>query len=642
MILSGVACAATLEDVRIRIRAEYLNQTVGQEAGQYAESLDTNGQWADIDYADRSRAMWQLEKHLDRIIDMALLCVENPGDNSRILDASLRALDHWFAGNYHNDNWWYTKIGMPRRLLSLAYILDPDLTPNLRDSLASALSIIDSDDFPARPGGDRIQVISNHAKVLLWKRDFANATKIIKKIEAEARVAPYEEMMYDAGGGRAVRNSYRPSGRGVQSDMSFHHRGDRVNSTLTYGMELPEFFSYWSALLSDTDLKFSESSIHFVIDYYLDGVCRHLVRGRFHEPSILNRELARPERHEASANLTRRLLAICDGYRAAQLSHYADVQQGLRTDSTSFAAFFPQSDYFTFSRPGFHTAVRMSSYRTANQEAPHNSEGLRNHFRGDGACMLSITGTDYAGIAPCFDFRRVPGTTTPLIPYEPLDDWGPVQILDCPTRFATAVSDSLYGTAAIDFISPRSDLKARKAWFFFNNEYLCLGSGISCSLADSITTTVEQCIASPHGYREEEGGWYFNSGNAYHVINGNPAAAVEHRKGSWRNCVDNVAYADDTTECDVFTLSIEHGAKPAGASYAYAVTPNTNSPLEHTFTILANNYNIQAAASKDGSLVYIVFYAPGSIDTPQGKYSACRPCVMMIRDGIITINEDNI
>lgn len=626
--------STSLEAVRTAIRTEYIQGRPADDTRILAMAIDSNGRWADIDYTDNSRSLWQLEKHLDRLIDMALLYEQTHRKDKKLHDAIARGLKAWFDGDFRNGNWWYFKIGIPRRILSLAYILDNDIPASLNPAISSALEVIDSDDYPARPGGDRIQVISNHAKVLMWKRDFDGVSTLFKKIEGEACTAPFEEIMYDAAGGPAVRNSYRPAGRGVQADMTFHHRGDRVNSTLTYGMELPQFFSYWALLLTDTDNRFRPESVQFVIDYYIDAVGHHLVGGRYAEPSIMNRELCRPGEGAFGPKLAEKLIRISGGYRTDELRRYADAQSGKTTYHPSFARFFWQSDYFAFARPEFHTAVRIHSYRNANSEAAHNSEGIRNHFRGDGACMLSVNGREYADIAPVFDFRMIPGATTPLIAYAPLEAWGSVHILDSPTRFAGAVADSLYGAVGFDFTSPRpGSLRARKSWFFFDNEYLCLGSGISAESPDSIVTTIEQCLSPSGVVSTHAGGWYFHSGSAYHVIEGKPIASIDRRSGTWRNCVDNVEYIDERTDADVFSLSIDHGVRPADARYAYAVVPGTTEPVTHRFHILAHDNDIHAVASDDSRIIYMVFYAPGEVDTPAGRFGAEQPCMLMLRDG---------
>lgn len=622
--------ASPLEEVRAKVRADYMGAAPTADATLLMATLDGNGMWADVDYTDTSGSLWQLEKHLDRLVVLALAFANSPSEGMK--EAALRGLNQWFDGHYRNANWWYGKIGVPRRMLALAYLLDDALPDTLRLKVSESLSAIDSEDFPARPGGDRIQVLGNHAKVLLWRRDFKGVEDIFKKIEEEARVAPYEETMYDAGGGLAPRNSWRPSGRGVQADMSFHHRGDRVDSTLTYGLSLPETFIYWASLLKDTQWAFSPQSINFIIDYYLDGVCRHLVAGRYAEPSILNRELSRPCAGVMSPALARRLLENCGGYRADQLRQSLDIINGVRDFDDSYAANFMESGYFALARPSFQTAVRYHSRRNANQEWPHNREGIRNHFRGDGACMLSVSGREYADIAPIFDFRLIPGATTPMLPYEPLEGWGEVQVLNPPVEFAGAVADSIYGAVAFSFISPRVDLKARKGYFFFDDEYLCLGSGISSSAPYEIVTTVEQCL-SPSAQMTETDGWFFHGGNAYHILQGEGTGEICRRKGTWRNCVENVEHADLEKEGDVFTLTINHGVGPADGGYAYAVCPGANGMRDHSFEILANGSSCQAVATTDGRLLYVIFYEPSSISTPYGEYASLEPCILMVRDG---------
>lgn len=638
--LSGLASTG-LEEVRAKVRGEYLDAAPSADVALLAAAVDGEGKWPDVDYQDTSNSLWQLEKHLDRLVAMALTAANSPDSIPGLHEAVVRGLRQWFDGGYRNSNWWYTKIGVPRRMLAVAYILDDSIPEDLREKIDVSLNAIDSEDFPARPGGDRIQVLSNHAKVLLWRRDYEGVGEILKKIEGEARIAPYEETMYDAGGGPAVRNAWRPSGRGVQSDFSFHHRGDRVDSTLTYGLELPEFYAYWANLLAGTEWEFSPASTRFIIDYYLDGVSRHLVAGRYAEPSIMNRELSRPGAGKMSPEIAMQLLTVGAGYREDELRENLDILTGCGEFKSEYAADFPESAYFAFARPEFQSAVRYHSQRNANQEAPHNREGIRNHFRGDGACMLSVTGREYADIAPIFDFRMIPGATTPLLPYEPLEAWGQVQVLDPPTRFAGAAADSLYGAVGFDFISPRTDLTARKGYFFFDDGYLCLGSGINSDSPYEIATTIEQSLSPTGEFSQSGDGWFAHCGNAYQVIQGAGEATLEHRSGTWANCVENVEYADDVAEGDLFTLSISHGVGPENGRYAYAVVPRKEMGTDYSFEMITNEPALQAAASKDGKIIYIIFYEPSTLSTPYGDFTSSERCVMMIREGKVTKYVDH-
>lgn len=633
VVTALTAPAMTTEDIRRSVRAEYLSEVADTSAAAHARSIDADGKWADIDYADDSRSLWQLEKHLDRLVDISLVYEQGGSADTTLYNAVMLGLDQWFGGRYENPNWWYTKIGVPRRMLALAYILDSDLQPRHREALDSALNVIDGNDFPARPGGDRIQVLSNHAKVMLWRRNAEGLKEILDKIETEARIAPMEETMYDAGGSLAARNNWRPSGRGVQRDMSFHHRGDRVDATLTYGLHVPEHFAYWAQLLKDSDMAFSPEAIRFIIDYYLDGVTRHLVAGRFAEPTIMNRELSRPGSYRMNSDIAHRLLAITDGYRAGELRQSIDAIESGRNVNKAYAADFGESAYFVFSRPEFQVGVRYHSERNSNQEAPHNSEGIRNHFRGDGACMTSMSGMEYADIAPVFDFRMIPGATTPLIPYEPLEGWGDVQVLNPPTKHARAISDSVHGAVAFDFISPRTDLKARKGYFFFDQGFVCLGSGISANSSHPIVTTVEQCF-SPDATFEKDARKYLHGGLVYEIITGEAEAAVDHRKGSWANCASNTEYADIQSEADVFTLAISHGVNPENENYAYAVYPaQSNIESRDFFNIICNDATCQAVISADKKLMYVIFYERGEVDTPLGVFNASEPRIIMVKEG---------
>lgn len=639
--------AKTPEEIRRAIADEYASAQTSTDVDSILSSLDENGRWPDIDYSDQSGSRWQLERHLDRIVDLALAYRRISTDNTpeattakaalpEIKQAVERALTHWFDHNYTNPNWWYAKIGVPRRMLAIAYLMDDNLSPDLHKKLDGSLDAIDSNDFPARPGGDRIQVLSNHAKVMYWRRDSEGVRQLLDKIEREARIAPFEEVMYDAGGGPGVRNNWRPSGRGVQSDMTFHHRGDRVNSTLTYGQELPEYFTYWALMLKDSDDQFSPESINFIIDYYLDAVMHHLVAGRYAEPSIMNREISRPGDGVFTSVTAKNLLEISDGYRAEELQKAIRRLDGANIPNDTYARFFDQSDYFVFSRPGFQTAVRIYSERNANQEAPHNQEGIRNHFRGDGANMLSVSGREYADIAPVFDFRMIPGATTPMIPYNPPERWGDLVVLNSPIQFAGAVCDSVYGAVAFDFVSSRSDLKARKSWFFFDNEYLCLGAGINSTSGDTIVTTIEQSL-SPSGEMNRIGEWFLHNGNGYHILDGKAQGKIENRAGTWGNVRKNVAYETDTIRAEVFSLAIVHGVDPADATYAYAVVPQVGEDWQHRFTILENTSALQAVAATDRQLIYLVFFEPGKVETPYGTFGTEEPCMMMLRDNDLYI-----
>ena len=60
--------------------------------------------------------------------------------------------------------------------------------------------------------------------------------------------------------------------------------------------------------------------------------------------------------------------------------------------------------------------------------------------------------------------------------------------------YVGAVTDGYYGAVGYDFQSSHDPLVARKSWFFFDNEYVCLGAGISTKMNNEVNTTLNQTL----------------------------------------------------------------------------------------------------------------------------------------------------
>ncbi len=170
-------------------------------------------------------------------------------------------------------------------------------------------------------------------------------------------------------------------------------------------------------------------------------------------------------------------LMLTTNYRKDELQEIADIRAKDIKPTLSHATFFWDTEHFSFQRPDWFASVRMYSTRNYNMEVGYNSEGLMNHHRGDGANHIYTSGNEYDDIAPVFDYQKVPGATIMQKPEMPDPD--EIQKLG-ETDFVGAVTDGKYGAAAFDFKSPHDPLIGRKSWFFFDDEYVCLGAGISC------------------------------------------------------------------------------------------------------------------------------------------------------------------
>ena len=147
----------------------------------------------------------------------------------------------------------------------------------------------------------------------------------------------------------------------------------------------------------------------------------------------------------------------------------------------------------TFQRPDFFYLCEDVFNPSTNGRCEKQQRGPVHHHEGElaPADIPCKSKNDGCHKSPVFDYQKVPATTVMQKPEMPSER--EIQKLG-QTDFAGAVTDGRYGAAAFDFKSPHDPLCARKSWFFFDKEYVCLGSAISCDKELPVATTLNQCL----------------------------------------------------------------------------------------------------------------------------------------------------
>jgi chondroitin AC lyase len=265
----------------------------------------------------------------------------------------------------------------------------------------------------ARLGGDRIKIAGIQAKNMLFLNNSKTFDEVIRVIETEIKFVTWVGAKY----GYSFRNiptgfkNRSAGGRGIQYDNSFHHRVDGVNNTLSYGLSYANAFVEWVDYTTRTRYAFSNQKLEQLVDYYLDGICKTAVFGKYPDAGAKNRSISREGTLRAySATIAEELLISTD-YRKSEIQEIADIRNKGTKPSLKHATYYWRSEHFTFQRPDFFTSVRLYSARTHNMEQPYNSEGLLNHHRGDCTNHISRKGDEYFDIAPVFDYQKIPGAT---------------------------------------------------------------------------------------------------------------------------------------------------------------------------------------------------------------------------------------
>ncbi len=632
-----------LDIIHDRVVAELMKPEVDDtKVETLITTIKEDGTWPGIDYNDVSRTGFQHFNHSGNLVLLARAYQNKSSQfykSKKVKKTVELALKNWVDNDYICDNWWHNQIGVPNHLVTLMLIMGDKLPDDLVEKIQPIIGRANINAPGARPGGDRIKIAGIQAKNLLFLGDKQTFGEVIRVIESEIKFVEWIGMKY----GYSFRlnesgfKNRSAGGRGIQYDNSFHHRADGVNNTLSYGLGYADAFVEWAVYTAGTQYSFSDEKLEQLINYYLDGICKTAVYGKFPDAGAKNRSISREGTLYAYNAKTAEKLLLTSDYRRGEIQEIADIRNKGVKPTLSHATFYRHSEHFTFQRPDFFTSVRMYSTRTYNMEEPYNSEGLLNHHRGDGTNHISRTGDEYYDIAPVFDYQKIPGATIMQKPQLPSEK--EIQKLGL-TDFVGAVTDGKYGTAAFDFKSPHDPLIARKAWFFFDAEYVCLGAGISTRRNLPVATTINQCllrddvtISSNNKKSVIEKGeqefadvdWVFQDGIGYVFTNpSNVNIKNNEAIGSWYKINKQSDSPKDNISLDVFKLWLDHGERPSDASYEYIVVPATSvekleqGASKENITVLSNSPELQAVKHKDLGICQIVFYKAGELEISDG------------------------
>ncbi len=619
-------------------------------------SLKTNGTWPNIDYENVSHEGFEHRTHLANMLYLARAYKTKSSkfyESKKAKQTIESALKNWTDNDYICDNWWHNQIGTPSSLISLMLLIGDELEPALVKKTQPIIKRAHINATGARPSGDRIKIAGIEAKNMLFTQDYDKFAEMVHIIENEIRFVHWVGMDYGYPFGYIDRGlgSKGYGGRGIQYDNSFHHRWDGVNNTLSYGLGYADSFVEWAEYTAGTSYAFSEEKINLLIDYYLDGICKHSIFGKYPDIGAKNRSISKKGFAKPFNASTPLSLLKVGNYRKSELEEIANVRQNIAKNTLSHATFYWNTEHFTFQRPDWFTSVRMYSTRNYNMEVPYNSEGFLNHHKGDGSNYISRTGDEYYDISPVVDYQKIPGTTVLQKPTLPIPS--EVQKLGL-TDFVGAVTDGLYGAAAFDFKSPHDPLVARKAWFFFDQEYVCLGAGISSRVELPVATTINQCllrgdvIVSTESEKttiekdEKEFNnidWIYHDGIGY-VFPKSTNVNIKNTisTGSWWSINKQSSSPKDEVNLDIFQVWINHGEKPSNETYEYIVVPATtieemdNQVSHNNIEILSNTPYLQAVKNNALNITQIVFYKAGEIQITENlKLIADSPGIIMVK-----------
>lgn len=625
------------ETLMEKIRADFSrNPNVDKYLAKYNPAT---GCFTDIDYSRRDRTNWEPLIHIERLYDFAFAYTHPQNayyQKEELYQKIVKGLEYWYERNPHCSNWWYNQIAEPQRIgiLLIQMRTGKQQIPTALET-KTLQRIRKEGGHPAKWTGANRTDIALH-----WIY-----RACLEKNEADLQTA--------------LDNAYSPITytvkEGFQHDNSYFQHGVQLYIG-GYGDEILKGITQVAMYTQGTRYALSAEKIG-ILSKFMRGTYYQTIRGRHMLFDVLGRGISRKNITDKSFTaLFARRMAILDPEHADEYHAIIARLQGKQPADYMLQPIhthYFRADYTLHVRPAYTFDVRTVSTRTMRCEYG-NGENLKTYFMSDGCTNISVQGNEYANIFPVWNWCRIPGTTAPQL------DTIPMAASDWQTRgtstFAGGVSDSIYGVSTYAYTDRYAGVNtgAKKAWFFFDNEVVCLGAGIHSASHAPVFTTINQCLLHDKDIlvsqkkkpmSVEKGEFFYNSpawalhnGIGYLFPQGGRVfLSNQQQSGSWYDI--NQTESKEVQHREVFTLGFDHGLTPHNATYAYIVAPGITSAREmntyqkkNPIEILANTDSMQIVRNKKLNIWQMVFYREGTFRHKDITVKVDKACALMLKD----------
>ncbi|MCU7549252.1 polysaccharide lyase 8 family protein [Chitinophagaceae bacterium LB-8] len=616
-----------------RVRQNIMSQSAQQDSSArfILNSIQPDGSWGDIDYNDKSAVKWKPGDHL---LNLRML-ITSYITGSDLKDEQLyktiqNAFTFWYEKDPQSNNWWHNEIAMPQSLGELLILMryaKKQLPASLEDSLIRRM----------KRGDPYKQTGANKTDVALhyFYRALLNRDSLLLK---EAVVQLFYPIVFVH-----LRE-------GLQYDGSYLQHGPQLQIS-SYGSVFLTGAITVASYVRGTPYALSQSKLELLSNYYRNTYLR-AIRGSFIDFNVEGRGISRKNiLSKYTENKRLELMALIDPQHFMEWQLAALRTEGVKPPDykvTAYHRHFWCADYTMHLRPAYSFNIRMVSSRTKRCEMG-NQENLLGRYLSDGATNLQRRGAEYDNIMPLWEWDKVPGVTNrDYTSDRPMSiTWGEVGN----SVFSGGVSDGIYGVSGYQL--NYDSVTAKKAWFLFDKEIVCLGAGINSEAQESVTTTVNQCWINGNvltsgkkrsvsknevlHLNKENKAWVLHDSIGYFFPKGsNIAISKANQTGSWYQI--NRVYTDQKLTGDVFKLWINHGVKPVNASYAYIILPGVQSAKEmmdfndQLIKVIANNDSVQAVLHANLKMMQVVFYKPCTVHADSFSITVDKPCIMMVKN----------
>ena len=639
MIILLLPIATTAQDEFDVIRKNIVNgllhqaKQVENNIGVIQKQQQANGSWSDIRYTDSAITAWEPIRHLQRIKNYCLHL--NLVQDCCLKENILSGLRFWLSVSPKSKNWWHNEIATPQTMGEILLLLEETKTVypvSLKDSLIASM----------KKGNPYVQTGANKLDIAIHYLYRACATK--------------NSALMDS----AVQQAFEPisftTKEGLQYDYSYLQHGRQLQLSSYGAVFLMGEYKVASWLLN-TGFALQAEKIN-ILQTYLTKTYLKTIRGHYIDFNVEGRGISRPNvldkrtniqaGYSDNANTPLVLAKKVNPADTLEISEAIARIQGIQTPDYAikpYHKYFYKADYTLHLRKEYTFNVRTVSVRTKRTETG-NKENLYGKFLPDGSTNIQRAGDEYYNIMPVWEWNKIPGITCRNFKNDQpaTEQWGEPGS----TEFVGGVSDGVYGCSVYDM--QYDHVFAKKAWFFFDKEIVCLGAGIACTENENVLTTLNQCwlrgdVSVKVGGKERKANetealtapsWVWHDSIGYCFLQAGTAfVSTAVQKGSWKKINDT--YSAKELQGNVFKLFIDHGAKPVSTSYAYCVLPGISlnemrSYPANDIKVIDNNNAVQAVAHQSLNILQACFYEQGMLGYGQIKITVDKPCVLMMKN----------
>lgn len=621
---------------------------VNADPSIYLSDIGEDGSFQSIEYDTDMQDTWHPAKHLDyvRIMQVAYNTEGNSYyNNGDLLDKINKTLRYWVDKDYYCDwNGWWNGLGIGPKIADILLFPNNGIDKGILNALTNKLSTVSCLNETRKASVKEREIDSTGGNLT----DKVNHTLIYTVITRDGSSIKYLR--------RLMENELRPfpsvkwpgnrwDAEGIKADMSFQQHFELLYIG-GYGEVFADGMNKFIRYTSGTQFALSDKALNFYQDFLLDGM-QYAMRGKYRDINASGRGIVRKGE---LVGIRSQVIEGCytllnSGARISRADELISLINN-RSEETDLGAgghkYFWNSDYQVYNDTAYMASVRHASNRTKNSEAL-NGENIWGHYLGAGATMFYNTGDEYFDIAPIYNWNKVSGTTAvqgalPLGGGETYSRKGR-------TSFVGGVSTGKIGMSCMDYRD--SGVKAKKAWFMFEEGVVCLGSDISSSKKGELFTTINQTLQRGETMYSVNGNvinneqisyegaidWAFNNGIGY-ITDSNVQIEAALRAGDWKyvsNRVSSSIHRDS-----VFEIGISHGNKPSNIKYDYTVLMNTTPQATQQYSInptiitLSNSDRCQAVWNTNSQTMMAVFWKKGDITLPSGeKLSVSDGCTLV-------------